>query len=222
MGIAMNHFFSLMQVRVAGQNDTDSALYGPGPPVNHPSGNVKGRLELISLRASNPVLSPNLSKNSAEINHFKQTPELGTSQATSHQLFPGGLELWRGQQRWCLSWVTTSPPAADTRSLAAEHGQDQSQQALDSRKTFVFRLATQTIHKNNLINLLLQPIEIMNRAGPANEADVDFIPRNSSTIGERAQTKSGDPALPRRAGMFLRAGAGWGVMSNLCFSTGLT
>ena len=32
-GIAMNHFFSLMQVRVAGQNDTDSALYGYSPPI---------------------------------------------------------------------------------------------------------------------------------------------------------------------------------------------
>lgn len=108
-GIAMNHFFSLMQVRVAGQNDTDSALYGYSPPINHPSGNVRGHLELISLRAPDPGLSPNLPRNSAEINHFKQTPELGTSQATPHQLFPGGLELWRGQQRWCLSWVTTSP-----------------------------------------------------------------------------------------------------------------
>lgn len=41
IGIAMNHFFSLMQVRAAGQDDTD---FSPRPRLscNHSSGNVRG------------------------------------------------------------------------------------------------------------------------------------------------------------------------------------
>ena len=65
MGIAMNHFFSLMQVRAAGQDDTDSSLHGHVRPVTTPLG-MRGA---CFTHSTLPSLSSNLPRRLAEISH---------------------------------------------------------------------------------------------------------------------------------------------------------
>lgn len=51
-----------------------------------------------------------------------------------------------------------------------------------------------------MINLLLQPIEIMNHAGPAKEADVDFYPKKLINNRGENTDQVWRPSSPKKKG----------------------